>query len=318
MPQRSNKFQRLVLLLQQQLADTGAVVTESKMMRDRKTGELAEVDVAVEFTANGIPVSFGFEARGSQRKLDRNAAMAIVTKYSQLVDKTVIVTRAGFSRGALKHCKMNGAVAITLSSAKGVDWGGFLEAFKELYFASFDFAVDGGPTVSFAEGQIIEINLDQPADVIDPQGQRLPMPEAITALLRAADAGKAVMQDWYAKPEAERESVYKKTVTYTVHADKAMYVEQDGKRFRVRSIAIPVRVAAAARKFQLSPMNFHDRRVMQGAVTLDEGGLAGKEIMIAFTEDGVSGKRAGAILIPEQPGDPARIHRVQLTSPSTD
>jgi len=65
MPQRSNKFQRLVLLLQQQLADTGAVVTESKMMLDRKTGELAEVDVAVEFTVNGIPMSIGFEARVS-------------------------------------------------------------------------------------------------------------------------------------------------------------------------------------------------------------------------------------------------------------
>lgn len=318
MPKRSNKFQRLVLLLQQQLAGSGAVVTESKMMVDRKTGELAEVDVAVEFMANGIPVSFGFEARGSRRKLDRNAAMAIVTKYSQLVDKTVIVSSAGFSRGALKHCKMNGAVAITLSSAKGVDWGGFLEAFKELYFASFDFAVDGGPTVSFAGDQSPEIDPEQPADVIDPQGQRLPMPEAITALLRAADAGKAVMQEWYAKPEAERETVYRKTITYTVHADKAMYVEQDGKRFRIGSIAIPVRVSTSARKFQLSPMNFHDHRVMQGAVTLDVGGLAGKEIMVAFTEEGVSGNRAGAILIPEQSGEPARIHRVQLVPPSID
>jgi len=120
------------------------------------------------------------------------------------------------------------------------------------------------------------------------------------------------MQEWYAKPEAERETVFRKTVTFTVHADKPMYVEQNGKRFRIHSIAIPVRVSTAERKFQLSAMDFRDHRVMQGAVTLDVGGLAGREIMVAFTEESGSGNRTGAILIPEQSGEPARIHHVQL------
>lgn len=35
MPRRTNRFQKLVRLLQHQLADAGAVVSESRMMKDR-------------------------------------------------------------------------------------------------------------------------------------------------------------------------------------------------------------------------------------------------------------------------------------------
>src|SRR5687768_11948845 len=108
MPKRSNKFQRLVLMLQRQLADASVAVFESKMLVDRISGDEAEVDIAIETTVNGIRFSVGFEVRDTARKIDRNGAIAIQGKYSNLVDKTVVVSRTGFTRAALKHFKMHG------------------------------------------------------------------------------------------------------------------------------------------------------------------------------------------------------------------
>jgi hypothetical protein len=52
MPKRTNDFQRLIYLVRVNLAD-GATVTESKMLKDRITGTMREVDICIEGSVGG-------------------------------------------------------------------------------------------------------------------------------------------------------------------------------------------------------------------------------------------------------------------------
>ena len=68
MPKRTNGFQQLVLLLQNQLAGPNVTVTESKLLIDMETKTPTEVDVCVEMTVQGgIPVCLGFECTAGAR-----------------------------------------------------------------------------------------------------------------------------------------------------------------------------------------------------------------------------------------------------------
>ena len=310
MPKRSNKFQRLVFLLQHQIAGEKVVVTESKMMTDRVTGELAEVDVAVEFEMNGFPVIMGFEVRDTNRKIDRNAAFGIVAKYRRLVDKIIIVSKAGFTRGALKHCKISSADAITFREASTVDWGAFLDAHKDLCFATFDFQVSAGPTVTYQTviGRPPPSNSTS-VEIIDAAGTKFSLDTAVTSMIRAFDAGRIVMDEWMAKPKPERERNFTRSLTFTPKTDSPMFMEQAGIRYRVESITVPIRVCASDKQLGLSPMKFADRRVLHGSVTLDEGGLAGKEVLVAISE-GAQGLRSGAILVPSNQGQTPAVHKM--------
>ena len=59
MPKRSNAFQELVALLERQLAPSGAIVYESKMLKDTRTGEDREVDIVIDTEAGVHPLRIG-------------------------------------------------------------------------------------------------------------------------------------------------------------------------------------------------------------------------------------------------------------------
>jgi hypothetical protein len=221
MPKRSNKFQRLVRLLQHQLADTGVVITESKMVEDRIDGEKAEVDVAVEGVLNGFPLIMGFEVRNTRRRIDRNGAIAIVGKYQRLVDKTIVVSRAGFTRTALKHFKMHGVTPITLADAITVDWGNFFERFRQLFFVVLEIKPDGPPQVHYTGlDQPFRPMTEAPIPILKlPDGQQGPFGSAILPLLRSPEMRDLLMNKWYALPEQERPTSYNERVAFSPNAD---------------------------------------------------------------------------------------------------
>jgi len=66
MPKRSNEFQQLVYLIQQQTADE-ATVTESKELVDRQTKAKVEVDIVIEAIANEFPIIISLEVRNRKR-----------------------------------------------------------------------------------------------------------------------------------------------------------------------------------------------------------------------------------------------------------
>ena len=69
MPRRSNDFQHLVALIEAQLAP-GAEVSESKLLRDRVTGEEREVDIYVVHRLGEREIRVGIECRDHARPAD--------------------------------------------------------------------------------------------------------------------------------------------------------------------------------------------------------------------------------------------------------
>jgi hypothetical protein len=286
MPERSNRFQRLVLQLQHQLAAKGALVTESKILEDRISGDKAEVDVAVEFRANGLNLTLGFEVRNTGRKIDRNGAIAIVGKYKTLVDKAVIVSRSGFTKTAKNHCKIHGVDAITFSDAATANWGAFFDHYKELLVATFAYHVTNWPHFHCTYlGEPMRALADAPPPtVLNHQGRRFTPELWAASLIRDPQLLLKVEAEWYSHPPAQRPARYDRPVALLIDAATPAYLEQDGFQYRIDKVAMTLSVSTSETKAAMSAMQFVDRRVMQGAASIPDG-----EMQLVFSEgpDGI-------------------------------
>src|SRR6266478_8348759 len=91
-PKRSNDFQKLVYLVRVNLA-AGAIVTESKMLPDRKSKRKRkrEVDVCIEGIVGGHPVMVCIECRDHKRPADVQWVEAIKAKHEGLPTSALIL-----------------------------------------------------------------------------------------------------------------------------------------------------------------------------------------------------------------------------------
>lgn len=126
MPKRSNEFQRLVALLEAQLAGSNAIIEESKLFTDID-GEQREVDIVVSAQVGQRRIVVGIECRDRsdpRRKADKTWMEQIAGKLEDLpeIHRKVAVSSNGFSKGALKKAARNGIETLTLGEAEEVDW----------------------------------------------------------------------------------------------------------------------------------------------------------------------------------------------------
>ena len=95
MPKRTNEFQKLIYLIQHQLADD-AIVTESKLLLDNTTGKKVEVDIVVDTQKGGIPIIIGFECTAKTRPATVEWINQMIGKHQGLpTDKVVLVSKSG-------------------------------------------------------------------------------------------------------------------------------------------------------------------------------------------------------------------------------
>jgi len=120
MPQRSNAFQQLITLLHQQLDDR-AVVTESKLLGDQRTGDSREVDIVIAGRSGGYPITIGVECMDHKRKA--SVEWRMWAKHQDLhTDKIVLVSRSGFARNAAAKAEKLDMVTLSLDGAAKADW----------------------------------------------------------------------------------------------------------------------------------------------------------------------------------------------------
>src|SRR5215208_4058954 len=123
MPQRTNPFQQLVHLIEQLLTSHGATVTESKEFIDQVTGEKREVDIVIETKSGVHPFIIGIECRDRKRPADAPWIEEIASKHQDIgINKTIVVSRSGFYKPALRKAKQRKIDALTLSEAQESDW----------------------------------------------------------------------------------------------------------------------------------------------------------------------------------------------------
>lgn len=138
MPKRSNAFQKLIFLVNQQLAKHGHVV-ESPLLTDTVTGELREVDVLIETSIAGYEIKLAIECIDRKRKADTPWIEGILQKHKNLpTDKLILVSRSGFSVAALKKAEFYNLPVFTLEDAIEQDW---LHKIQSLTISSLKFSI---------------------------------------------------------------------------------------------------------------------------------------------------------------------------------
>ena len=69
MPKRSNEFQKLIRLIESQLAPKDAIVEESKLLTDQTTGQSREVDIYIKSGIGQHSISMAIECKNHKRKI---------------------------------------------------------------------------------------------------------------------------------------------------------------------------------------------------------------------------------------------------------
>ena len=126
MPARTNDFQELVSLIERTLAPHGAKVTDSAEVEVFGLAQTREVDVLIEGPYGPYTMKLAVEAKDEGRPLAMEAFDALCQKYRGecrvLVDKFIIVSRNGFTKGVAEKASRLDVELLTLDEAKEKDW----------------------------------------------------------------------------------------------------------------------------------------------------------------------------------------------------
>ncbi len=115
MPARTNRFQRLIAIIQSHL-EPGALVEESKFLPDRHTGTPREVDVVVSGRVARQAIVISLECRDHERSQSVKWVEEMQSKHSRLpTNLLVLVSSTPFSTEALSIAGFYGIKCLTWS-----------------------------------------------------------------------------------------------------------------------------------------------------------------------------------------------------------
>ncbi|MGK3961619.1 restriction endonuclease [Sorangium sp. So ce118] len=152
MPARSNILQRLVLEVHKDLGPDWTV-TESRLLRDARTGEDREVDVVAESSIGGYSIMLGIEVRDRSRPADVTWVESMAQKHADLpTNKLILWSANGFTDAARRKAEALKAVAVDPVESTAVPWSSFARnlvgGFIKLVHVQFDTVID----VTLADG----------------------------------------------------------------------------------------------------------------------------------------------------------------------
>src|SRR5580692_12426960 len=122
MPKRPTEFQRVVTLVRQH-ASAGSVITASKFLLDSK-GEKREVDICIEKSIDGVPVTISIECVEGKRPANVEWVERMKGKHDDLPTNVLILySRSGFTKGAKQKAQTyrKGIVALETLDANSAE-----------------------------------------------------------------------------------------------------------------------------------------------------------------------------------------------------
>lgn len=158
-------LEKLVATIERALGGNTDVTVESpKLLPDRVTGELRELDVVITFISTHHQLLVGLECRDRSRRVTVNDVEAFMSKCRDTgVHKGIIVAPRGFSKAALVKARAHGVGCLSLAQAATFNWllaPGFIVRNRKILTTKFTLIPDSGlvqPPISFT--------------VLDPSGQ---------------------------------------------------------------------------------------------------------------------------------------------------
>lgn len=293
MPKRTNDFQKLVLLMQQHLAAReGWSVQESRMLVDRVTGDEREVDIVVEGRINGVPFLIGLECQAKKRRSDLPWVQYQSKKHERLTNKLVLVSKAPFTKSALREATLSGVETVSFADAVNVNWSAYIDQYTQLTLATFDLMLKEHSVDLQVGHDGAAPDPDQSAAVVINGSAPVPYLQALHSIVRQPRVGRSIMDQWYAMPPAERKDSYDVNLTITARPDDQWLLQQGADRaWQITEVRGRVGVAVAAAELPMSPTQFLHHRMLHGTGVLP----AGRRIQLLLTER--KGERPQATLV---------------------
>lgn len=123
-PARTNPRQRVVALVKEHYAGPDDVVTESKFLMDKATGDQREVDIVIESNVAGDEVVISVEVIAHERRASVTWAEQTIKKHEHLpTNLLILVSWSGFSPRALRKIASEGGHVVAVTPEQVVDDG---------------------------------------------------------------------------------------------------------------------------------------------------------------------------------------------------
>ena len=296
MPKRSNEFQQLLHVIQVALAHE-AQVTESAMLVDSQTGDEVEVDVLVEAKVGNTPINLGFEIRDQSRPATVEWVREMSGKHRDLpVDKTILVSRSGFTTGASRKAESLGIDLLTVSEASDVDWIQYLSSLN-LQLRGFRFTlVDSTITLADPTDLDDDISLSPDSIISEPGNSETgTLNQYANALINREDIAQNIMQTWMQTTERAQE--YGSAIDW--NAPKGTTVrDAHGALHEVARLRCRIRVSVGGAALSWRPAKIRDASIAIGeSANVFSPESEGRFIVVATEKDGKLS--TGAVRFPE-------------------
>jgi hypothetical protein len=309
-PKRSNPFQRLILLIQHQIA-RDAKVTESKMLLNRLTGRMVEVDIVVEGQVGGSPIVIGIECTGTGRRASVEWVDRMRGKHEHLpVDKTILVCRRGFTKEALLAAKANGMEALQTKDANARNWSKWIGDIKDLRIAKLHFVVE-------------QVELGAPAGTVlapfTPQSQVSWMEDAggRTGSLDAVAQGilnnpmvvEPAFNEWIKREKDQKAEPVRFSVRWDCPPGTTIALQPNSPALPLVFIKASARVVGKGEKFAATLSQFRDQDVLHGETDIETDEGKGNLAVSMLAKDG---KLAGGAALVSTKGQEPRLVKMHV------
>jgi hypothetical protein len=243
MPKRTNKFQKLVYLFKQQLANE-ATVSESKFLTDRVTGANVEVDICIEAKIGGDHVIVGVECTKRGRKATLGWVNEMLAKHDSLpTNLLVLASASGFVKNAKVKAESKGAKLIYLSTVSESTVRSIIGELKAVSLVVFEMTmVDVRVRLAPVDGHRgLVVGNEHDYSVFDKHGQPV---GALSDLCNALRSSKEFLKGEDKKPSRKRGYVVEwRPGPYFLQSDKAMHPIEKMRMvgtFEIRSLPLKV------------------------------------------------------------------------------
>jgi len=171
MPKRSNDFQKLIKLIESQLAEENITVTESKLLEDKRNGVQREVDILIETKVSEHPVNIAIECRDHKRKPGMQWIDSLIGRYKYLpIHKVIAVSRSGFTDTAYQAARESNIELLTLEKAIEEDWVRDVKNIDAMYITLVRFIP---VSISYESNQLLFEKDESKVSVFNLEGKRL-------------------------------------------------------------------------------------------------------------------------------------------------
>jgi hypothetical protein len=119
------------MIINRGLSQIDAKITESAMLYDSEAGCDREIDILIQSKVSGYDISVGIECTSVAKPVEIRVLESFKEKHRKVgVNKTIVVSKKGFTKSAKEYANKNHIKLLTFDTAGREKWSKTFERFK--------------------------------------------------------------------------------------------------------------------------------------------------------------------------------------------